>query len=92
MLSLMVELLMVGDGNPRSGGLIVILRVVVTIFGRGEREFGRWRRRIVNGEFEVRVAVGSAEGMQPEQTADTKAGRDGQARDERSQPSQVGLE
>ena len=60
-----VELLVIGDGNPLLRRLIEVLRVVVTFFRRGEAEFGRWRRRIIDGELEVRIAVRCAVGMEP---------------------------
>jgi hypothetical protein len=55
--SSMEELLVIRDGNPLLGRLVVALWIVIGILGRIKTELHRWRRRIINGELEVRSAV-----------------------------------
>jgi hypothetical protein len=61
-----IKLFAVGNGDPLFFRLVVILRVEVSIFHRGESEFGGWRRSIINGELEVRISGWLRIGVEPE--------------------------
>jgi hypothetical protein len=65
-LSGMEKLLVVRDGNPLLGRLVVVLRIIVGIFSRIKTELHRWRRCIIDGELEVRIAVRIRGGLEPD--------------------------
>jgi len=86
-----VKLLVVRDGNPLLARGVEIFRIVISILGRIKTKLDGGRRRIIDGELEVRISIRSGKGVQPDQAADADAYQKDDARDERPQTPQIGL-